>query len=53
MNFPKLTTIKVLNESKLRTLRGGFCRHGCEYGCKRACKPGLKVERPENEPILQ
>lgn len=44
MNFPKLSSARVLTEEEMSVFSGGACSSGCKKGCfdgcKSSCKPG-------------
>lgn len=52
MDFPKLSTARVLNETEMSLFSGGACSQGCKPGCsdscKKACKPGNKNDNVGN-----
>ena len=52
MDFPKLSTARVLNEEEMSLFSGGACssscRKGCSASCKKACKPGNKNDNNGN-----
>ena len=47
MNFPKLSTVRVLNEEEMSVFKGGAsaaCETSCKPGCSPGCSPGGKTK---------
>ncbi len=44
MNFPKLSSVRLLTDEEMQVFTGGSCMFGCKKGCisgcKSSCKPG-------------
>jgi len=46
MNFPKLSSIRVLKEEEMTVFKGGAgscCENSCKPGCSPGCSPGGKT----------